>query len=172
MVSIPSTQIHGKSYGQFVRDLGSLAVICKLGHNCRGSCVAMQFLLGYLFVVNAITLVLAACDTWLALRRRRHVPEGLLLALSLGGGAIGALLAQLLTGHKQLKAEYCASLTLIVFLQAGAVAAILSERLREEVWGIYQQVALSLAPVEEEVPEEVTHVSQEPPMPRRFGPGS
>ncbi|MEM9427676.1 MAG: DUF1294 domain-containing protein [Pseudomonadota bacterium] len=132
----------------------------------------MQIFLGYLLAVNAGTLVLAVIDTRLAALRRGNVPEGLLLVLSLGGGAIGALLAQLLTGHKQFKAEYCASLTLIVFLQAGAVAAILSERLREEAWGLYEQVALHLAPEEDDVPEDVTHVSQDPPMPRRFGPGS
>ena len=132
----------------------------------------MQILLGYLLAINTIALVLAILDERRLARKLGRIPERALLALSLAGGAVGALLAQVLTGHKRMNHDYCASLTLIVFLQAGVVAALWSETVRVETQALYERVAMSFVPAEEEEATDGTHVSSEPVMPRRFGPGS
>ncbi|MEO1537131.1 MAG: DUF1294 domain-containing protein [Pseudomonadota bacterium] len=130
-------------------------------------------LVTYGLAINAFALVLCIFDKGFAVYNRKRVPEGFLLFLAFIGGAVGAKLAQILTGHKSLKIDFCASLSLIVFLQLGFAAAIWSETVRESANDLYQRFAVLLDDEAEETrAERVTRVSKDAAMPRRFGPGS
>lgn len=124
----------------------------------------------YVIVVNLVTAFLSVLDKGFAVYDRRRIPEGLLLTLSFAGGAAGAKLVQILTGHKTLKTDFCASLSLIAFLQLGTAAAVWSETVRAQASGVYERLALFEDSGAEAV--RVTPVSEENAMPRRFGPGS
>lgn len=132
----------------------------------------VQIFLTYVLVINLFTLVVSIMDKGFAVYRRQRVPEGLMLAMSFFGGAAGALLARSLTGHKRLKADYCASLTLIVLLQAGVAVAIWSETARTETFAFYERLAAHFEQDEVSEADDPTNISGEPAMPRRFGPGS
>ncbi len=132
----------------------------------------IQMFLMYLLAINVITLVVSIVDKGFAVYKRRRVPEGLMLTMSFIGGAPGALTARVLTGHKRLKVDYCASLTLIVLLQAGIVAAIWSQTVRAETFSLYERFASTFEGGGAEEAQDITHVSRDRGMPRRFGPGS
>ncbi len=128
-----------------------------------------QTILLYFLAINLVTLAMSIMDKGFAVYDKRRVPENLLLGMSFIGGAVGAKTAQLMTGHKKLKADFCASLTLIAFLQLGAAAAIWSETVRSETRKAYDGLFASF---EQEEAQGITRVSRDRAMPRRFGPGS
>ncbi|KQZ06555.1 hypothetical protein ASD21_01000 [Caulobacter sp. Root1455] len=80
----------------------------------------------YLAVLNLATFVIFGFDKAAAADRRSRVPERALLALAALGGSPGALLARPVFRHKTRKQPFSAWLTLIVFLQAATVAALLA----------------------------------------------
>lgn len=121
-------------------------------------------ILWYFIAVNLLTLVVSVADKGFAVYDKRRVPERVLLSLAFAGGAAGSKLAQIVCGHKRLKTDYCASLSLIAFLQLGAAAAIWSETVRDEASSFYRSALLALVGYDE--------AEDEPTMPRRFGPGS
>lgn len=123
----------------------------------------------YFAAINGLTLVLSIVDKGLAVHRCRRIPERFLLTLSFAGGAAAAKFAQILTGHKTLKVDFTASLSLIAFLQLGVAAAIWSEQMRLEDLPVYQRLASKYGP---EPTEDVQYVAKESSQPRRFGPGS
>ncbi|MEM7718313.1 MAG: DUF1294 domain-containing protein [Pseudomonadota bacterium] len=129
-----------------------------------------SFLL-YLLVINILTFVLSILDKGFAVYNRRRIPEGLLLTLSFVGGAIGAKLAQMISGHKKLKVDYRNSLALIALLQFGLGLAVWSHGVRPDTGQFYDRLSLSWLSNEEEA-RDVRHVSDGASMPRRFGPGS
>lgn len=126
-------------------------------------------ILPYLLAINLATLAVSIMDKGFAVYAKPRVPEKLLLGMSFFGGAIGALLAQFLTGHKRLKVNFRASLMLIAFLQASAVAAIWSETVRTEFREVYESAFSGRS---QEEPRRIMTVSRDREMPRRFGPGS
>ena len=69
------------------------------------------------------TLLLWLIDRALV-RRRVGVPEKWLLGLSLVGGALGAKLAQIVSGHKRARRDFTLNLHLIVFLHLGLASAV------------------------------------------------
>lgn len=81
----------------------------------------------YLGVLNLATFVIFGFDKAAAAdkvnRGRSRVPERALLTLAALGGSPGALLARPVFRHKTRKQPFSAWLTLIVFVQAAAVAA-------------------------------------------------
>lgn len=121
----------------------------------------------YFAAINAVTFVVSIVDKGFAVYRKRRIPEKLLLALALVGGAVGSKAAQIVSGHKTLKVDFCASLNLIVFLQLGLAAAVWSEVVREDA-----RTLASVFAGDEAEAEEIELVSDEPVRPRRFGPGS
>lgn len=129
----------------------------------------MQTILTFFVAINLATLAMSILDKGFAVYGKRRVPEGLLLTMAFFGGALGAKLAQILTGHKRLKTDFCASLTLIAFLQLGAAAAVWSEKVRFEADDGFESV---FARSGQDEPKGVTRVSRDREMPRRFGPGS
>lgn len=129
-----------------------------------------QAFLIYVIAINLLTLIVSIVDKGCAVHNRQRVPEGLLLSLSFAGGAAGAKLAQILTGHKTLKTDFCVSLSLIAFLQLGLAAAVWSETARSGAVGFYERMAR--IEFREPEAEAITPVAKENAMPKRFGPGS
>lgn len=128
-----------------------------------------QTILIYFVAINLITLAVSIMDKGFAVYEKARIPEKLLLALSFSGGAAGAKLAQIISGHKRLKLDFCVSLSLIAFLQLGAAAAVWSHTVRMQTPDIYKEVR---GHFQEEETTSVRRVSKENAMPRRFGPGS
>ncbi len=128
-----------------------------------------ETILWYFVAINILTLTVSIMDKGFAVYDKRRVPENALLTMSFVGGAVGAKLAQIISGHKSLKIDFTASLSLIAFLQLSVALAFWSETVREEVSAAYERVAASF---EEEEAENVRHVSRDKELPRRFGPGS
>lgn len=134
-----------------------------------------QTILLYLLAINAFALIVSIIDKGFAVYDKRRIPEGLLLALAFSGGAVGAKLAQIVSGHKRLKIEFSASLSLIAFLQLGLAAAIWAHQERAQVTELYERLALHTEDADPEAEAKakgVTHVSDGTVLPRRFGPGS
>lgn len=73
-------------------------------------------------VVGAITAGVYAWDKLAATRGRRRCPESTLHLLALGGGWVGALIAQQVFRHKRAKAKFVTITWLIAGVHLGAIA--------------------------------------------------
>lgn len=58
------------------------------------------FVLVYALVINALTLLLFGIDKRRAKKRKRRIPEAVLLSLTIMGGGLGALVGMYLFNHK------------------------------------------------------------------------
>ena len=81
------------------------------------------FVAVFLAIINLLTFGVFGLDKAAAVARRPRVPERALLTLAALGGGLGALLARPVFRHKTRKQPFGAWLTLIVFVQAAAIAA-------------------------------------------------
>lgn len=120
-----------------------------------------EFLLIYFAIINLVTLILSILDKVLVTRRIYGIPEGSLLAMSWMGGAVGAKLAQIVSGHKKLRVAFTVNLNLIIFLQVSAALAIWSYQITSNM----QDKNISML-------ESWMGKDDKPEGPRRFGPGS
>lgn len=66
----------------------------------------MEKLLLYYGIINLLAFFLYALDKGLAKKRRHRLSEGLLLAVTVLGGALGAFLAMQLLRHKTNKSAF------------------------------------------------------------------
>jgi uncharacterized membrane protein YsdA (DUF1294 family) len=82
-------------------------------------------LLGFLLLVNALTLLVFRADKAAAAARARRVPERRLLALAAIGGTPAAYAARRVWHHKTRKQPFTARLHGIAALQALLLAATL-----------------------------------------------
>jgi len=77
----------------------------------------MKIFAGYLLVVNLISLALMGLDKLRAVRRRRRIPEQVLLTLAALGGSIGTLAGMYLFRHKTRKKRFSVGIPIILVLQ-------------------------------------------------------
>ena len=80
----------------------------------------------YLIALNLVTFFVYALDKSLARRKKRRVPERVLLGLAAIGGSLGALMGMALCHHKTKKPKFVFSVPLLL----AAHAAILWLALR------------------------------------------
>ena len=66
----------------------------------------MRYLLGYLFVVNLISLIIYIIDKYAASRSENRVRERYLLFSGFIGGVIGSLIGMILFRHKTKKKKF------------------------------------------------------------------
>ena len=66
----------------------------------------MRYLLGYLFVVNLISLIIYIIDKYAASRSENRVRESYLLLSGVIGGVIGSLIGMILFRHKTKKKKF------------------------------------------------------------------
>ncbi|MCV6593213.1 MAG: DUF1294 domain-containing protein [Silicimonas sp.] len=125
-----------------------------------------ELLLIYFGTINLVTFLCALGDRLLARYGWFRVPEKALLALAWVGGSPAAKLVQILSGHKSLAMNYTTSLHLIVMLQVclslAVWGAVYTGRVKTEEATVLETWIGHVAQEEEE----------EPPKPKRFGPGS
>ena len=70
----------------------------------------------YLILVNLVSFIAFGVDKWKAKRHRWRIPESTLLALSLAGGWLGALLGMRVFRHKTRKPKFMVGVPLTAAL--------------------------------------------------------
>lgn len=73
----------------------------------------MKLFFCYLAAVNLLCFVLMGMDKRFAIKKRRRIPERVLLGLAALGGCAGEMLAMRLFRHKTLHAAFAAGLPLM-----------------------------------------------------------
>ena len=74
----------------------------------------MTVLVGVVVAVNLAAFAAFAIDKWSAQRRRRRIPESVLLFLAFAGGSPSAKFAQAWLRHKTRKQPFAARLNAII----------------------------------------------------------
>ena len=77
----------------------------------------MKQLLLYLLIVNAAIFLIMLADKHCARKKRRRVPESVLLGGTIIGGSIGCLLGMYAAHHKTRKPLFFIGVPLIIVLQ-------------------------------------------------------
>lgn len=79
----------------------------------------MQYPWYYLFIINAISLLLMLLDKLLAKKHLRRIPEAVLLGTAILGGSLGATLGMLLFRHKTKHLLFLIGLPVLLIAQIG-----------------------------------------------------
>lgn len=66
----------------------------------------MRYLLGYLFIINLVSLIMYIIDKYAASRSFNRIRESYLLFSSFFGGFIGAFIGMILFRHKTRKKKF------------------------------------------------------------------
>lgn len=77
----------------------------------------MELLLVYLFIINAIGLLLMHADKQKARKNLWRIPESILISVSLLGGSLGCLIGMRIFRHKTKHPKFYIGLPLILSLQ-------------------------------------------------------
>jgi uncharacterized membrane protein YsdA (DUF1294 family) len=97
--------------------------------SCAGGAAALwryaatDALTSWLVAITVVTFLAYAYDKAIAGSARLRVPERLLLALALAGGALGAFLGMYLLRHKTAKSSFQVRFWLVVAVEIAAVVA-------------------------------------------------
>ncbi len=78
------------------------------------------FLCFYLFLINALGLVLMIRDKRLAKKHRRRIPEATLMTIAALGGSAGSLLGMYLVRHKTRHPKFYLGIPFLLLLQIAA----------------------------------------------------
>ncbi len=78
----------------------------------------MAALTAWLIPANVVAFAVFCLDKALARAQKLRVPEAVLFALALAGGALGALLGMLVARHKTAKRSFQWTLGVLLFLEA------------------------------------------------------
>jgi uncharacterized membrane protein YsdA (DUF1294 family) len=81
----------------------------------------LDLVLAWLIAVTAVTFLAYGYDKAVAGTRRTRVPERVLLALTLAGGTLGALVAMPAFHHKTIKQEFRVRFWTVVVIQAALI---------------------------------------------------
>lgn len=76
-----------------------------------------MILRGFLLLVNLLSLALYGWDKYCAKKRRRRIPEAVLLSVAAIGGAAGALVGMFAFHHKTNKLKFNLTVPLLLVLQ-------------------------------------------------------
>lgn len=86
------------------------------------------YLLAYLLIINLLSFFAFAYDKYKAKKNSWRIKNGLLLALSFMGGAVGGLFAMKVFRHKTKKTYYKLGLPLMVLMQVLVLVYIMNMR--------------------------------------------
>lgn len=89
----------------------------------------MEVLLVYFLVVNILTFFFAGYDKYVAIKRKRRIPENTLFAMASFGGSVGLLLAMLLFRHKTSKSSFIIKFSIIFIIQIVLVYLQLKDKM-------------------------------------------
>lgn len=81
----------------------------------------MKILVIYIIVINVIAMVVCVTDKIKAKLHAWRIPDNVLMAISLLGGALGMYTAMQFVRHKTQSDKYTIGLPIIIAIQAAAV---------------------------------------------------
>ena len=81
----------------------------------------MQFLLYYLFIINALGWLIMLIDKLKAKKHAWRIPEATLMGVALLGGSLGAMVSMLMFRHKTKHLKFALGLPLIFVVQLAAL---------------------------------------------------
>lgn len=76
----------------------------------------MKLIYAYLAIINAVAFLLMHIDKQKARKRKRRIPERVLLGLAAVGGSLGTLVAMYAFRHKTKHTRFTSGVPLILFL--------------------------------------------------------
>jgi len=85
----------------------------------------VEFLLGYLIVMQLVAIFLTVRDKRSAKRNRWRVKESTLLLVSVLGGSVGMLFTMNMIRHKTQRKKFMIGIPAIIVLQVAAIVFIL-----------------------------------------------
>jgi len=103
--------------------LGSVLLATALVLVLRAHLPGMGVLAAWLMAINVVALLVYCLDKLLATRQAVRVPEALLYALALAGGAVGAWLGMTLARHKTSKRSFQVTLVSLLLLEGLLIGA-------------------------------------------------
>ena len=83
-----------------------------------------KIIIGYVIVINVITLMIYGIDKWKAKHSKWRIPEATLLIMAAVGGSIGAWTGIKLFHHKTLHKKFKYGVPAIFLIQLGIVVFI------------------------------------------------
>ena len=83
-----------------------------------------KIIIGYVIVINVITLMMYASDKWKAKHSKWRIPEATLLIMAAVGGSIGAWMGIKLFHHKTLHKKFKYGVPGIFLIQLGIILFI------------------------------------------------
>lgn len=81
----------------------------------------MQFLLYYLFIINALGWLFMLIDKLKAKKHAWRIPEATLMGIALVGGSLGGMVGMLMFRHKTKHLKFALGLPLILVVQLAAL---------------------------------------------------
>lgn len=79
----------------------------------------MKKLLAYFIIINAVAFLLMLIDKNNARKRKRRIPENVLLGISAIGGSFGTLMAMYAFRHKTKHVKFTAGVPFLLLAQFG-----------------------------------------------------
>ena len=83
-----------------------------------------KIIIGYVIVINVITLMMYGIDKWKAKHSKWRIPEATLLIMAAVGGSIGAWMSIKLFHHKTLHKKFKYGVPAIFLIQLGIVVFV------------------------------------------------
>ena len=83
-----------------------------------------KIIIGYVIVINVITLMMYGIDKWKAKHSKWRIPEATLLIMAAVGGSIGAWMGIKLFNHKTLHKKFKYGVPGIFLIQLGIILFI------------------------------------------------
>ena len=83
-----------------------------------------KIIIGYVIVINVITLMMYGIDKWKAKHSKWRIPEATLLIMAAVGGSIGAWMGIKLFHHKTLHKKFKYGVPAILILQLAIIVFI------------------------------------------------
>lgn len=83
-----------------------------------------KIIIGYVIVINVITLMMYSIDKWKAQHSKWRIPEATLLIMAAVGGSIGAWTGIKLFHHKTLHKKFKYGVPAIFLIQLGIVVFV------------------------------------------------
>ena len=87
----------------------------------------MDYLIIYLFLINALGLILMLADKQKAKKNQWRIPEGTLLGIAMLGGSIGSLLGMCIARHKTKKSAFTVGIPLILLMQIATLWVLITK---------------------------------------------
>ena len=81
----------------------------------------MQYLLYYLFIINALGWLFMLIDKYKAKKHAWRIPEATLMGMAILGGSLGAMIGMLMFRHKTKHLKFALGLPLIFVVQLTAL---------------------------------------------------